>query len=360
MQTAPVRNLADFNIQSKQDKPWMKDMSESFVNAGPIGQGEKDQLPENMQMQVFISAGMPDGVLRSLFAEAAGMPKGAVRFVVRGFEPQKIGKLLSRLRSLSPNPEADDFIVDIDPNAFKAYDVQAVPVYLVKEEDKKEEGGKPHWFQTQGAQSLQAAKANVAKRSKNIQGELYTIAEPDILEVIEARAKRFDWEPVMQRAQERAARNLKPSFDLPTALEDQVAFFTPTFTVPHDIETPGKDGKGKVLLARAGQKINLLEHTRLQVPVIVFDPGDKRQSRMVKGWLMQKQYAHADLFIVGTELQAIDQRTPVTEEIAGAFKRPVYPLIARLGERWGVQAVPSIIEQDGQRLRIQTFKPENF
>lgn len=359
IQTAPARNLSDFNFQGAKNQSWMKDeMGANFVNAGPINEHAKDQIPENLEMQVFISTGMPDGVLRSLFAQAAQMPKGSVRFVVRGFQPQKMGVLLTKLRSLFPNPEQDDFILDIDPNAFRAYSVQTVPVYLIKEGEGDPKTAK--WFKTEGTQSLLGAKENVKNRGKELQGELYAIAEPDILSVIEDRAKNFDWEPVMRRAQARAAQNLKPSFDLPTSDVDRVTYHTPTFTVPHDIEAPGKDGKGKVLLAKGGQTINLMQYAKLQVPVIVFDPSDKRQSRMVKAWIQKPEYANADLFIVGTGLQAIDQRTPVTEEIASAFKRPVYPLIGRLNEKFGVQSVPSIVEQEGIRLKIKTFKPENF
>lgn len=81
---------------------------------------------------------------------------------------------------------------------------------------------------------------------------------------------------------------------------------------------------------------------------------------MVKEWLAKSEFKNADLFIVGTDLQAIDARTPVTEEIALSFKRPVYPMLSKLNERFGVEAVPSIVIQDGQRLRIQTYRPENF
>ena len=164
----------------------------------------------------------------------------------------------------------------------------------------------------------------------------------------------------MARAQARAMQKLKPGFDLPTATSNETRHVTPTFVVPHDIEVPRQDGKGKQLLARAGQSINLLEHTRLQVPVIVFDPSDERQARMVKSWIKRPEYANADLFVVGFDLKAIDAKTPVTIEIAQAYKRPIYPLIDKLNERFGVESVPSIVEQIGKSLRVRTFNPESF
>lgn len=350
LQQAPVRNLADFITAKPKDEPWMNSMADRLKQATPVG--EQDDVAKLYDMQVFISAGMPEGVLRHLFSQAMEFPAGRVRFVVRGFTPQKLGALIGKLRSLFPDQDSDHIVIEVDPNAFRAYAVDAVPVYLVKEGQK--------WFEVKGAQSLLAARENVAKRSKRVMGELYAIAEPDMLSVIEERTKNFDWQPVVARAQERAMRNLKPGFDLPTATRDTTTFFTPTFKVPHDIEAPTKDGKSTELLAKAGQEINLLQHTRLQVPVIVFDPSDKRQARMVKRWISQPEFANADLFVVGFNLQSIDAKTPVTVEIAQAYKRPIYPWLAKLNERMGVESVPSIVQQDGQRLRIRTFMPENF
>lgn len=351
LELAPARNFSDFQFNShKEQQPWMGSMVERIRQAAPIG--ERDTTAQDYDMQVFISSGMPDGVLRHLFAQAMEFPKGRVRFVVRGFTPQKLGPLIGKLRKLLPDSQSDHIVIEVDPNAFRAYSVEAVPVYLVKEGQK--------WFAIQGAQSLEAAQKNVARRSARVMGELYPIAEPDMLALMEDRAKNFDWQPVMERAQARAMRNLKPAFDLPTATRDERRYFTPTFIVPHDIEAPAREGSGKAVLARQGQSINLLDHTRLQVPVIVFDPSDERQARMVKHWLKQPEYANADLFIVGFNLQAIDAKTPVTVEIAKSYRRPVYPLLPKLNERFGVQAVPSIVLQEDKQLRIDSFNPENL
>lgn len=327
-----------------------ENMLDRLREASPIA--EKDTTAQQFDIQVFISTGMPEGVLRSLFAQAMEFPPGRVRFVVRGFTPQKLGALVTKLRGLFPDPQTDHIALEIDPNAFRTYNVKAVPLFLVKEGDK--------WFETDGSQSLFAARENVKLRGKGTHGELYAITEPDMLSVIEERVKNYDWAPVMARAQERAAKNMRPGFDLPIATQDAVTYFTPTFKVPYDITSPGKDGKGQVLLARGGQVVNLLEHTKLQVPVIVFDPSDKRQARMVKTWLKRPEYANADLFVVGFNLQAINAKTPVTLEIAQVYKRPVYPFLAKLNERFGVEAVPAIVQQEGQRLRINTYKPEQL
>lgn len=357
-ETAPIRSgtarasLADLGFGSTRGAPaeWMHEALTRHKDSIPgVKQGESVAM--NYEVQVFISGGMPEGVLRHLFAQAMQFQQGAVRFVVRGFKPQQLGPLVSKLRGLFPDPYSDHIALEVDPNAFRTYKVEAVPVFLVKDQTK--------WFEVRGAQSLDAAKENVRNRSRKVMGELYAIDEPDILAIIEERAKKFDWAPVLTRAQNRMANNLKPGFDLPTANKADTRYFTPTFTVPHDITAPAPDGQAGAVLAQAGQTLNLLDHTRLQVPVIVFDASDVRQVKLVREWLQLPEYRSADLFVIGGDLTPRTERSPVTTDIANALKRPVYPWLAKLSERMGVEAVPAIVVQEGERLRITTFDPEN-
>lgn len=330
--------------------PWMGDILKRLQEASPVGENP-ESAERNYDIQVFISSGMPEGALRLLFQQAMDYPAGRVRFVVRGFTPQHLGPLVAKLRSMFPDPNTEHIALEVDPNAFRTYKVEAVPVFLVREKDK--------WFEVQGEQSLQGAQTNVKNRSKKVVGELYAISEPDILAIMQERAKNFDWKPVLARAQSRIAKNLKPGFDLPTASMDSTKYVVPTFTVPHDITGPSRDGKSQVVFGRAGQQINLLEYTRLQVPIIVFDPSDSRQIALVKRWVAEPEMRNADLFVVGDGLKPRDDRTPIYNDLGKSLKHAVYPWLAKLGDRMGVEAVPSIVEQEGQRLRVRTFNPEN-
>lgn len=339
--------LRDMQFQAPKKADWIDESTKRLQMAGPKSEANNDTSAQDFDMQVFISAGMPEGVLRHLFKQALDNDPKRIRFVLRGFEPQKVGALLNKLRKLLPDPYQDDVVVEIDPNAFRAYAVDAVPVYLVKDAQK--------WFEIRGTASLDAAREYARKGGTYNAGDLYPIAEPDILSVIEDRAKKYDWEPAMKRAQARVAQNLRPSFDLPASSRNATTYFTPTFTVPHDITAPTQGGKGEVLIARAGQTIALLDHTRLQVPVIVFDATDQRQLLMVEQWLKRPEYKSADLFVVGSNSIARDSKTPLTLELARVLKRPVYPMMQRLAQRFGVESVPAIVEQDGRNLRIRYF-----
>jgi conjugal transfer pilus assembly protein TraW len=343
------RGFGDITGNAKK-KPWMDDVKNSYASkVNPSGGREENDF----NMQVFISSGMPEGVLKQLFKQAlAEEDPSKIRFVVRGFTPQKLGELMGKLRGMLPDPYHDDLVVEIDPNAFRTYGVTAVPVYLVEQKGK--------WYEIKGAASLDAARNYARKKGSYTAGELYAITEPDILSVIEERAKNYDWKSVMNRARSRIANNMKPSFDLPTAVNDAIEYKTPIFVAPYDIKSPGKDGKGEVLLAKAGQQFALLDYTSLQVPVIVFDATDKRQIEIVKKLVKDPAYKEADVFIVGSSIEPRNPTSLVTTDIAKIINRPVYPLMQKLSERWGVEAVPAVIEQEGKRLKIRYFDASKY
>lgn len=325
---------------------WMDEGVDRFREHAPEA---RDTLQDQIDMQVFISEGMPEGVLRHLFSQAWEEKPGTIRFVLRGFTPQQLGPLIGRLRKLFPNPEGDRIIVEIDPGAFRQYGVDAVPVFLVKD---KAQG---RWYEVQGAISLQGAREHVARQGSLVAGERYPITEPDILAVIEERARNYDWKPALERAQSRVSQNLSPSFDLPAVTHTATEFFDPVFNVPHDIVIPQYNGEPERVIARAGETYRVLDFTRLQVPIIVFDAADRRQMALVKSWLATDELRNADLFIVGDS--ALPGDRPAAVALSEMFQRPVYPWFGRMTDRFGVRAVPAIVDQSGDRLRIRYVEP---
>lgn len=334
--------LPDFRTAPAQSSSWMEDATARYREHAP--QASVPLL--DYDMQVFISTGIPDGALRELLNQALLEEPGRVRFVLRGFQPQQLGPLIGKIRKLFENIEEDRVIVEIDPEAFRTYQVEAVPVYLVREEGK--------WFEVQGMISLEGARENVRRRGPLVVGELYPIEEPDILDIIEQRARDYDWSSALARAQSRMKNNLAPAFDLPTVTQNREEFFAPIFTVPHDIVIPAQDDQPEHILAYSGQRFNVLDYTNLQVPMIVFDATDSRQVETVQQ-LVREHYSTADLFVINADESK--DGTPIQISLAKKFGRPVYPWIGRMTDRFGVRAVPAIVEQSNKQLRIRYVRP---
>lgn len=342
MSTQPPADLPGFQLAPAQSSSWMEEATDRYREQSP--QASVPLL--DYDMQVFISTGIPDGALREMLNQALMEEPGRVRFVLRGFEPQQLGPLIGKIRKLFENIEEDRLVVEIDPEAFRTYQVEAVPVYLVREEGK--------WFEVQGMISLEGARENVRRRGPLVVGELYPIAEPDILSIIEQRAQDYDWSSALNRAQSRMTQNIAPTFDLPTVTQNHEEFFTPTFTVPHDIVIPAQGGQPEHVLAYGGQSFNVLDYTNLQVPIIVFDASDSRQVQMVQHWV-RNRYSSADLFVLNADKST--DGTPSQISLAKQFGRPVYPWFGRMTDRFGVRAVPAIVEQSDKKLRISYVRP---
>lgn len=328
---------------------WAKDVAKTYTDNLTVDDaGDEEAFP--YEMQVFISTGMPDGVLQKLFEQAlAEEHPQRIRFVVRGFEPQQIGALIFELRKLFPNPSEDELIIEIDPMAFRQHGVEAVPVYHVYEQESDK------WFEVRGAISLDGAREHVQRRGQLVVGELYDITEPDILALIRERSRNYDWGSAIERAYAGAAQKMLPRATLPQATASSTTYFDPVFVAPEDISVPPFEGAPAFPLAKKGDTFRVLEHTSLPAPIIVFDATDDRQQRIVAAWL--EDHPDADLFVVG--VPPVDNRgMPGIHQVAERFRRPVYPWFERMAMRFGVQAVPAIVDQpDDTALRIRYEAP---
>jgi conjugal transfer pilus assembly protein TraW len=166
-------------------------------------------------------------------------------------------------------------------------------------------------------------------------GQTFPIAEPDTLQEIRAAAQRRDWKAWMRRTPREYS-----AFDsarLPVAKKDAVRMFDPTYTVPADL----RNEKGEVLIAR-GTRVNVYE--RIKVPgryvVIAATAAHYR-------WLEEvvKPTDRDKVLVANGNVLEARQRT----------NRAVYQLDARFIERFGVRAVPSVIEQAGTMLKVTEY-----
>lgn len=208
-------------------------------------------------------------------------------------------------------------------------------------------------------QVLETAREYAKKKGAYNAGESYAIKEPDILSVIEARAQNFEWQPCSRQSSfAHCCESQNPGLICLRPIEISQHISSRHSLHRMTSPSPGPNGAGEITLARAGQTFRLLEYTRLQVPVIVFDASDERQIRLVQSWFRKPEFASADLFIVGTDVQVKSPRMPVTSELSRKPGRPVFPMMQRLSERFGLEAVPAIVEQEGVRLRLRYFDPQ--
>ena len=190
--------------------------------------------------------------------------------------------------------------------------------------------------------ALPAAGISSAASAKDlgVRGATWAIAEPDLLETIEARLLemqrsgalgRFEWE-----ARERARGTLEEPEAVPgiaPAREQRSRLFDPAITVARDIRTP--DG---TLIAAAGTRISPLERIELARALLFVD--GRRAAEVA--WALAHDRPAKIVLLAGRPL-----------ELMRKHSRPFFfDQGGRIAARLGIAATPSLVEQAGTRLRI--------
>ncbi len=275
---------------------------------------------------VFITLGMPEKTLRALFRQAAGSPQ--VGFVLRGMASPDIYREIKKIRDLmSKEGEA---IVFVDPILFKNYHVDRAPFTLHK-------AGDGRWYGLWGEIAIEGAKELIEKgqggRTRPPVGPLYSIKEPDMLEQMRKKFDSADWTKVVEGAKKRALQS-EINYPLPPAPSDRVRLVDVSTRLQRDVVGP----KGEIL-AKAGTIINPLEHVSLDSRYVVFDPTSRHETAIVAKW--KREYPSVTLIA-----------THWDTKLGAKFDSPVYVLDPLLKRRFQVEHTPSLIEQDGFKIRV--------
>lgn len=165
-----------------------------------------------------------------------------------------------------------------------------------------------------------------------VYGTLYPIEEVDLLAYIQERAKQVDQDQLNKKMREDFEHSLEVSLNVPEAKELRTRYVDPSITVT----SPVYDHKGHVV-APPGN-INPLEKIQLTNTIVVL-----KESQI--GIIHEVKKSHKNLLVLLT-----DGNLPKAAEKIGQV---VYRADNRILERLGVERVPSVITQEGTKLRVE-------
>ncbi len=186
-----------------------------------------------------------------------------------------------------------------------------------------------------------------------IAGEVFAIAEPDLMESIRAELTRAAEDGRLDEfnnkltEQAHGAFNRQPSLNLPQVTQSTSRHFDPSMTVGRDIRTH----EGKLIAAR-GTYINPLERIFLRQPLVFIDGANAAQM----AWAIKEFGAseqNGKIILTGGDPLALMNKHNL---------RLYFDQKAVLTQRFGITAVPTIISQDGLMLKIDEIvipTPEN-
>jgi len=297
--------------------------------------------PDKPLKVVFVSFSLGDTALKGLFEEASGQDDALLVF--RGPKPgQKLPALFADLKRLLKDIDPVPNIV-IDPTRFQKWAVSSVPEMVVETDDKA-------LLQVKGVSSLtwlnDKFKAGATGDLGRL-GNVYDIAEIDLLEEIKRRMAAIDWRQKQQQAIAHFWDQQKFEV-LPVALEDHERVIDITVTAPRNLTAPNGQ-----LIVRAGQTVNPLDKMPFGLCLIVFDATETAQVQWVRQLSCQDKKAR--VMYLATSVSRQDGWDDL-KALETSLNSSVYLLTPDVRNRFQLQHVPSLVEQTGNRLVVRERK----
>lgn len=182
-------------------------------------------------------------------------------------------------------------------------------------------------------------------------GPTYKIVEPDMLKGINAYLLEKERTGDLARMEKETIARAKNKLENPTPVagltkteRNFTFFYDPSFVVPKSI----RDHTGQVV-AEAGSRVNPLDYASMSKHMLFFDGSDRAQVSKAEDLL--KHYNGL--------IKPILTNGPVGE-ISRQWNQQVYfDQGGSLVRKLGIRHVPSLVSQDGKRLRIDELLVEN-
>lgn len=188
-----------------------------------------------------------------------------------------------------------------------------------------------------------------------VDGTIWPIAEPDLLQSIKTQLQQAESDGRLQKFNANVQNQITQAFDAPHSLSLQRTanarkwIIDPSVILEKDIYAPNG-----ILIAAKGEKINPLTHVKLRQSLLFIDGRDEEQIL----WAMEQ----------------IDAQTPFKPKIILTSGQPAklmeklsyrlfYDQKAVLVKRFGIQSVPAKITQDdllllGEEIYLPAPKKE--
>ena len=189
---------------------------------------------------------------------------------------------------------------------------------------------------------LHAAAPHGAAIAKDlgVRGETWAIAEPDLLEALEARLHELDRSGAMAAIEDEARARARARVEAPEpvagiapAVRRSTRRIDPSVVLDRDVRLA--DG---TLLAAAGTRLNPLEHVPLSRDLVFIDGRRQREV----DWALERAAPVTIVILAGRPL-----------ELSRRHDRPFFfDQGGRLAARFGLGATPVLIEQEGMQLRL--------
>ncbi len=383
-----IKRAQQMDIQKIQEHSEAIKPSKPLPQSKPQASAEPEPVKREMvrNYTIFISESMDLEILKLLFYAYAGDEH--VQFVLRGFRgdgtiEEGLKHIMDIVRQCNPPPN-----LFIDPNLFKKHGIDRVPAMLVEEITIEEDDIEALSLQLYTdvlamysteidintaeeflrANSSLTLKKEIVPRMlvfgvistqwadqklqttdetfyQGTYGVNYRIVEPDLIEVMKARAAAIDWEHKKEQAADQYWGNAAKTFlNLPRAHTYEERLVDPSVVLTRSV----KDGFGKVLFEK-GTVVNPFDYTSFTREVVVFDGSDNSQLEVVDSLVEQaRSHKNSSLVLLTTQIDPAKGWDQL-KELSGRFNEPIFLLTPELQKRFQIRSVPSVVTGDSSK-----------
>ena len=183
-------------------------------------------------------------------------------------------------------------------------------------------------------------QAPAAAKDLGVRGETWAIAEPDLLEALEARLLELEHSGALAAMEEEARVRARARMEAPEpvagiapAVRHSTRRIDPSVVLDRNVRFA--DG---TLLAAAGSRLNPLEHVPLSRDLLFID--GRRDVEIA--WALERRGPSTIVLLAGRPL-----------DLSRRHGRPFFfDQSGRLAARFALSATPVLIEQEGLHLRL--------
>lgn len=308
-----------------------------------IDNNRNKELSSQTGLTIFASFSMPDYVLENLLLTAGeknarvifnGLKRGTTNIV----ETQAALRQYISKANLKNEP-----LITFDPESFTQYHIKQVPTMINRTETK--------FSQINGTFNIdyfmKLIKDNPDTDIFPSAGTTYPVEERNLIEELEDRSSKYDWEAAKKRALADTWKN-QWMINLPPAVQHKIWYIDPTINVTQDV----KDRQGRTL-AFAGEKINPLTRFPQKITMIIFDPMKQRQS----DWAVtqyKKVLGSGKVLPMFTQINSESGWSDLNS-LRDRFDGKVFKINKEIIERFHIVATPVLISTEGNNFKVEQF-----
>ncbi|EPK8021783.1 TrbC family F-type conjugative pilus assembly protein [Providencia rettgeri] len=344
---ANAKSARENNREMLRKMPETRTDNEMISDTGAIADADVADGKQNKMAgdfyYVLVSASLSDKEIKDMMTDYDG--RRDVSLVIRGVtDKAKLMDELTRWQQLVLDSGAE-VTVNLDPVIFKDNAVTAVPT-IIHEKDGE------FVASVSGISNIDFLKGKTGKLGTA--GPTKEVVERSLLDMIEEGVKNLDFEQMKKDALNNYWPRQRQEFEVfPTVKKRATHTIDPTVIIPQDIVTP--EG---VVVAKKG-KVNPLDVIPFGQKLIVFDASVPWQRDFAR-----HEYENTEPginpILITTNVYGDGWDTFKDAAQHYGEKARLYMIQPGMSERFGIEAVPSIVTADRKVFIINEYPEANY